>query len=291
MDAATLFGFSSVDWWGFTTALLYITIGSSIIYIFDLTPKYLEELGITVVGKIPGVERIPDFILGIVSGLLCILWAFCLFSFLTLKLYEKSPSIEDFQATYSRNLHDNEEINLWLNKISQSKVTNAYLRVVKHIPSSDSYVFVNNMRIFGSHVECMGKFQCGGDGLLPEKNEVKPKFSLNPTYWNHFLNPENGEWVINPLEKKWPIPLYESGVYIFDIYVGESGLEGCDSVMEIVFIAEDGSEIARRFEFNDKNKSIIDFYATSQLNPSYRICERIHMPINVNVSTGNNAKH
>jgi hypothetical protein len=76
-----------------------------------------------------------------------------------------------------------------------------------------------------------------------------------------------------------------NGKNILDITSGNSGINSCKADVEISFVSDIGKVFTHVFSIRDNDINLINnTFKTELTNPSYRICDRIHIPIQVKLS-------
>jgi hypothetical protein len=262
---ATLFGLTIDDWKNFASLLLSPVVGITIIYILGVDLVKIPFLSIDV------PYRIPVRFVQASTGLLGMLFALSVSAWLTLRLYEgPRPHVESFKKHFFRQLSDDEAA--WLKRANELGVVGGRLSILDYDGKSDVRVFADNVRVFGTHVDCVAIYQCG-HGRAPNLAELEQTYNLKLNTNVYPLEVAN----YIPFEREFKLRADRGKHSYIDIFVNNSGLGTCRVSMSIELYLADGTKSKMWFTFSDRDNFAL--YRTERNNPSYRICDQVRLPI------------
>ncbi|MDH2346846.1 hypothetical protein [Bradyrhizobium sp. SSUT77] len=269
---ALLFGLLADDWKNLASFFVTPAIGLSVAFLLGADLLKIPFVSTDVPYKIPGR------ILAALACALCLVAAYTVASWLTLRLYPgPRPDVEGFKASFFHRERDEEAS--WLRRIAAEPVTEAYLVLDDFYNRSDLRIFVNNSRVFASYRECAWQFECKKD----DQSQLREKVSaLVDPLIDHNLYPTD---TLNRLPL--PIDLYpylRAGVNFIDVFSNNSGLGACHVKGRIVFSMLSGKDEA--FEFEIKNVvADEDSFRTIRQSGSFRTCDQFRLPASITMGT------
>ncbi|CAN7592070.1 hypothetical protein LJR161_004341 [Variovorax paradoxus] len=245
---ATLWGLSASQFLGFAATLTVPVWGFVVLYVLALPLRNL-----------PGVSAEikyapPKWILPALTAIL----TFALFTSLgaaaTLKYRSGIPDEDRFLSHFQ--VRESPDIIVPIPTIGIS----ARVRIERLEEYSYLRVFLNNRRLFGSHIDCVRVSQCAQGhttmkGVKPGKQPDKKKVGL-------------------PLDIDITGAL-SPGANDLQVFLDNSGLRNCQALVSLYVTESPGKETKIwSAEIRDGDQKAIDVYETVAVNPSYRVCGR-----------------
>jgi hypothetical protein len=149
---ATIAGFTDADFRSLALTLIVPALGYATLYMLNIP-----------LSKLPGVSvehkyRVPRLLLPLVTLLLVFAVGFLSASYLTLRLHVVAPDRKAFEASYV------DVIDLsggsGMPPIRRANGDSLTFVIKRFNQYSGLRVFVNNTRVFGTHIDCVFKSQC-----------------------------------------------------------------------------------------------------------------------------------
>jgi hypothetical protein len=266
MGTAILFGLPIEDWKSLASLLTAPAFAMAAIYIIGVDLVKLPFLAIDVPYRVPPrLVQWTAFVLVFILSMTLAIW-------LTLRTHTgPRPDTEGFLHQFFRDLSAEEAA--WLHATRQRGVVGGRIKLLEYDGRSGARVYVNNKRIFGTHVDCLAIYQCRPNAFpsLAELQSQINKVRLNDIF------PFNAEHRL-PLIREFSSHLRQGESNIIDILASNSGVGACNIVLEIELDGPGGERSSRRFQIlssshDDKRYKTIDVYA------SYRVCDNVRLKL------------
>ncbi|WP_143750511.1 MULTISPECIES: hypothetical protein [unclassified Mesorhizobium] len=235
MDSATLFYLPIEDWQRLASLCFSPAVGIGAIYLFGVDLATLPFMP----AEIP--YRPPVQFVRAAALFLSFLFTLSLSAWLTLRLYAGPlPDVEAFKHQFFRDLSTEEA--KWLQQANNIGVNGGQISLVRYDGYSDVRVFVNNVRIFGTHADCVFYRQCGPNSL-----PYRFSFTTKPGSENHI-----------------------------EIFVDNSGVSSCNVSIDVELNTANGDHLSKPFSTTSSNHDYLR-YETVLENISYRTCDQIQL--------------
>jgi hypothetical protein len=157
------------------------------------------------------------------------------------------PDAEGFMHQFFRDLSRDEA--QWQTQANAARVNKGRISLLEYDGYSDLRVYVNSVRVFGTHIDCMFVSQCG---LLP----ISREFSLNSSSMNYI-----------------------------EIFSNNSGIGDCNVALEVELFGPSGDTFSKVFHITS-GQSDYQRYETIPEYTSYRTCDQIRLVLGPGHSNG-----
>jgi hypothetical protein len=277
MGNATLFGLSPDDWKNLASFFVTPAVALAVVYIF----------GIDLV-KIPFVQTEVPYTLStrtvsVFAIFLCLISSVATAIWLTLKVSPgPEPAVDKFLEQFFR--QPSREETAWAASFDNSRIRSANLLLISYDGISDFRVFINSNRIFGTHVDCVWKYQCGN----PSQNKMTQDMVIAKSKGMTF-NPLFDMSAVSELPSVNHLPILRDftskmrdGVNYIDIFSNNPGFRGCHVEFDIAFVGQSGQEYRHHFRIAD-GVFTEKPYRTIPEEPYFRACDQLRIPVKVNL--------
>lgn len=280
MGNATLFGLLPDDWKNLASLFVTPAIALSAVYIF----------GIDLV-KIPFVDtEVPYKISTRLTSLLAIVLgffsSFATAAWLTLKVSTgPKPAVDVFTEQFFRPLLSDEMA--WEATIKGKKIQSAILNLTDYDGKSHFRIFVNNHRLFGTHFDCMWKFQCKDENrpnlVVPLKDFLSDTtgMKLNPLFnsksYSSVMTPANNLPISRDFKQ-----LLHNGINYIDVFSTNSGFTGCKVDFDIDFTDTSGARYGHNFTIWDGEFTKVPFRTIPEERTA-ATCDQFRITIQVDL--------
>ena len=242
MGEAELFELQLEDWKTLASLLFSPAVAMVAIYLFGVDLTKLPFIP----AEIP--YRPPVSFVRAAAILLSFLFTLSMSVWLTLRVYAGPlPDVESFMHQFFRAL-SSEEVQ-WQSQANAVGVNKGRISLLEYDGYSDLRVYVNSVRIFGTHIDCMLVSQCS---LLP----IHREFSLNSNSTNYI-----------------------------EIFSNNSGIGDCNVSLGVELFAPSGGSFSNVFHVTSE-RSDSHRYETIPEYSSYRTCDQIRLVIGPEHSNG-----
>ena len=242
MGEAELFELQLEDWKSLASLLFSPAVAMVAIYLFGVDLTKLPFIP----AEIP--YRPPVSFVRAAAILLSFLFTLSMSVWLTLRVYAGPlPDVESFMHQFFRAL-SSEEVQ-WQSQANAVGVNKGRISLLEYDGYSDLRVYVNSVRIFGTHIDCMLVSQCN---LLP----IYREFSLNSNSTNYI-----------------------------EIFLNNSGIGDCNVSLGVELFAPSGGSFSNVFHVTSE-RSDFHRYETIPEYSSYRTCDQIRLVIGQSIPMG-----
>ena len=292
---STVLGVDVAELRGFSAAIVTATLGFAFLYLLGRPLKKLPILDVD-----PDYEP-PRWVLPIFALGSAFLISVAFSSSIFLNVLQSTTSVSDFSQQYAVDVK-------FTKKPISKQITTAYIELDRYDGASTFQMFVNGYRLFSSEVNCMMRYQC----RAPSETTKRDLESVNKIALD--------DRSLHNIHQLYELPYVEPFVYYLvpgltylDIISSNSGVGDCSLKVKVLVSAGeaqtakiidvlpdigpapdlDSDKIA--FHAYGTNASAsepnrVDPYETMATDPSYRLCERIRIGLEIEPETGNRCK-
>jgi hypothetical protein len=275
MGNATLFGLSPDDWKNLASFFVTPAVALAAVYVF----------GIDLV-KIPFVQtevpyKLSTRTVSFLAILLCFFSSLATAIWLTLRVFPgPKPAVDKFLEQFFRPLTSDEIA--WAASLEGKKISSANFLLTSYDGRSDLRVFVNNHRVFGTHVDCVWQYQCREPANETTTQEEVIAKSKGMTLDHLFdANASSNLPAVNqlPISRDFMSDLH-SGINYIDIFSNNSGFVGCRVEFSVEFVTDAGQHYAHAFGIRDSTLTTVP-YRTIPEERTFSTCDQIRIPAKI----------